>query len=963
MRLNLPVPVTGNWPIHWREVSEQLYTWRVATRYPERKGTACRVLVRGKLNSCLVEFVDDGYRTVTSRNYVRKMDGKSITLEKYHEFLRAKVRLAELGGFEIDAADVNPLLKPHQVAAVIWAIRLGCAALFLKYGLGKTIIQLEILRIILWKTGGRGLITAPLGVRLEFMADAELLRTGKDGRVSDEQRKLLRSWLKGHPERLMPEIRFIKSGKEIGSDMGIYLTNYESVREGKIDVTLFNAAALDEADCLRAFGGSKTFREFMALFAGDRKTMDERTITDGVKYRFVATATPDPNEFIELLAYSAFLGVMEVSAAKTRFFKRDSTKADHLTIHPHKEREFWLWVSSWALFLNKPSDLGFSDEGYELPPLEVVYHELPVDHSTALPEKSGQGRMFRQSAGGVSEASKEKRETLDDRVQKLAELVAESPDDHFLLWHDLEPERKAIEKAVPESKSVYGSQPLDVREEIVLAFREGKIKYLAGKPQMLGSGPNFQYHCHRAIFVGVGYKFKDFIQAIHRLYRFLQTHGVRIDIIFAESERTVLERLQEKWRRHDQQAEIMSEIIQTYGLSHAAMQTALTRGMGIDRAEIKSDKYTIVNNDAIEECAADAGHLSENSVGLIVSSIPFSTQYEYSPNFADLGHTDNNEHFFEQMDYLTPNLLRVLQPGRLAIIHVKDRIVPGGLTGLGFQTVYPFSDETVRHFCKHGFAFMGRRTVTTDVVRENAQTYRLAYTQQCIDGTKMGCGMSEYLLMFRKPPTDNSNGYADEPVAKSKDEYSLARWQVDAHGYWRSSGNRLMTSEELQGVPHERIYKIYKQFSLDTIYDHEQHVRLGDNLKRDGRLPTKFMVMPPHSADPSVWTDITRMKTLNSRQYSMGRQMHLCPLQIDIVDRCIRLHSMAGELVLDPFGGIGTVASRAVALGRTGYSIELSPDYFMDSKIYCQLAEMKMASPTLFDIEPEESEKEMPVEV
>jgi hypothetical protein len=881
------------------------------------------------------------------------MDGKTSRMN-YQDFLKSKVRLAETKGIAVDDGEINPLLKPHQKATVKWAIMLGCAGLFLKYGLGKTIIQLEIMRLIIVHLGGgRGVIVAPLGVRPEFQADAHTLRTGEHSEVTDEQRAELNVWLKDHPERLLPEIRFVRQNAEVDGD-GIYLTNYESVREGKLDPNLFDVASLDEADCLRAFGGSKTFREFMALFAGDRKTMDERTFTDGIKYRFVATATPDPNEFIELLAYSAFLGIMEVSAAKTRFFKRDSAKADHLTLHPHKEREFWLWVSSWALFLNKPSDLGFSDEGYEMPELEVVYHEIGVDHSSAPPDKHGQGQIFRNGARGLSEAAREKRDTLQSRVDRMTEILAESPDDHFIIWHDLEDERRAIEKALPEVVSVYGQQDLDKREKFVIDFRNGTIKYLAGKPQMLGSGPNFQYHCHRAAFVGIGYKFKDFIQAIHRLLRFMQKHKVRIDLFYAESEKPILEILLEKWRRHDEQAEIMSGIIRQYGLSHAAMSRELTRGFGVDRTEVKGEKFTMVNEDSILECE----RMETDSQGMILTSIPFSTQYEYSPNYADLGHTDNNEHFFEQMDYLTPNLLRILQPGRLALIHVKDRVVPGGLTGLGFQTVYPFHARCIEHYTKHGFGYMGMKTIVTDVVRENNQTYRLGWSEQCKDGTKMGVGMPEYLLIFRKPPTDNSNAYGDFPVRKSKGDYSLSRWQVDAHAFTRSSGDRLLASEELRGLRHEQMFKLFKSFSLENAYDFEKHVRLGDKLAEEGKLPTDFMLFQPPSWHPDVWTDITRMRTLNSSQYARGKQMHLCPLQFDIVDRAINQWTNEGDFVFDPFAGIGTVPCRAVKLGRKGYGVELSPDYFIDAVAYCELAEQKAKSPTLFDLFAVESQEE-----
>jgi hypothetical protein len=217
----------------------------------------------------------------------------------------------------------------------------------------------------------------------------------------------------------------------------------------------------------------------MALFAGDRKTMDARTLGQAVPYRFVATATPSPNEFIELLAYAAFLGVMDVGQAKTRFFKRDSTKADVLTLHSHKEREFWLWVASWALFVQKPSDLGHSDEGYDLPELEIHWHEIPDDHDNAGFNWHGQGLLLKEQALGVVESAREKRESLDKRIAKMMQIRAIDPDAHRIIWHDLEAERMAIEKAIPDVVSVYGAQDDDTKAERIIGFSDGSIRELA----------------------------------------------------------------------------------------------------------------------------------------------------------------------------------------------------------------------------------------------------------------------------------------------------------------------------------------------------------------------------------------------------------------------------------------------------------------------------------------------------
>jgi DNA modification methylase len=867
----------------------------------------------------------------------------------YTDFLRAKVQLAESFGFEINPDEVNPLLKPHQVATVVWAVAGGRRAVFKAFGLGKTFDQIEIVRIVRWHAGGMGLIVLPLGVRQEFMRDAATLATGDSPAITDAQREQLRRWQAGRTDRV-PHLKFVRSIDECDDPNGIYLTNYETVRDGKLDPRMFTVTSLDEADCLRGFGGSKTFREFMALFAGDdRRDMANRVRSTGVRYRFVATATPSPNEYVELLAYCAYLGVMDIGQAKTRFFKRNSEKADQLTIHPHKEREFWLWMASWALFVQRPSDLdpSFSDEGYELPPIDVRWHEIPCDHDDAGAEDWGQVRMFKQQAIGVVDAAREKRESLPARIAKLQEIRAEDPSAHRIIWHDLEAERNAIERAIPTAVTVFGTQTLDEREAAVIAFSDGQIQELASKPVLLGSGCNFQRHCWWAVFLGIGFKFKDFIQAIHRIQRFLQAHPVRIDLIYTEAEREVRRTLERKWQQDKEQRQKMAEIIKEFGLSRIAIAQTLTRSLGVKRVEVKGQGYTLINNDCVNETRA----MPSDSVGLILTSIPFSTQYEYSPNYADFGHTDSNAHFFQQMDFLVPELLRVLQPGRIAAIHVKNRIVPSGLVdGIHFQTEYPFDLDTVACFRKHGFHFIGRKTIVTDVVRENNQTYRLGWSEQCKDGSRMGFGLNEYLLLFRKAPTDASRGYADLPVVKDKAKYSRGRWQFDAHGMARSGGNRLLKPAELEGLPHDVIFKLYRQHSLETVYDFEHEVCIAEEIDAKGMLPSTFMLLQPQSWHPDVWTDITRMRTLNGAQSAAGREMHLCPMQFDIAERAITQYSNPGDEVYDPFGGLMTVPYIAIKLGRRGRGCELNPAYFADGGIYCKQAELELSTPSLFDV-------------
>jgi DNA modification methylase len=848
----------------------------------------------------------------------------------YQEFLQSKIKIEKELGQTVHADDINPRLKPHQKAIVEWMVAGGRRACFASFGLGKSVIQLEAIRITRHKCGGMGLIVIPLGVRQEFVRDSvEIL-----------------GWEKPP--------QFIRRIEEAADPEGIYMTNYETIRDGKLDPAAFKCVTLDEASILRGFGGSKTFREFMRLFTGDGgPSKNHRKDGKTVEYRFVATATPSPNDYIELLAYADFLGIMDVSQAKTRFFKRDSTKADKLTLHAHKEQEFWLWVSSWALFVQRPSDLGFSDEGYDMPEMIVRWHEVHTDHKNAGYDKLGQGKLLKDAAIGLQDASREKRESLPLRVEKMLEIRNEFPDDHVIIWHDLEDERRAIQCAIPQSKAVFGSQELEQREQLIIDFSNGKYAELSTKPSIAGSGCNFQRHCHWSIFIGIGFKFNDFAQAIHRVQRFGQKHPVRIDIIYTEAERGVKEILVRKWNQHTKLVNKMSEIIKTYGLSAQAMAKTLARGMGMDRVEVQGEHFRIVNNDTVIETAA----LPENSIDLVVTSIPFSTQYEYSPNYADFGHSEGNDEFFTQMDFLTPSLLRALKPGRLACIHVKDRIIPGGMTGLGFQTVYPFHMQTTAHFIKHGFGYLGMKTIVTDVVRENAQTYRLGWSEQCKDGTKMGVGMPEYLLIFRKPQTDSTRGYADEPVIKSKQHYARSRWQADAHGFTRSSGNRLTCRQDWEGLSHSEVFQKFKAWSKSEIYSYEHHVQIAQWCDEMQMLPTGFMLLQPQSWSEEVWSDVTRMMTLNSQQYAKGQQMHLCPLQFDIVDRCIKQFTNKGETVLDPFGGIMTVPYRAMKFNRKGVAFELNKDYFADGAGYCAAMEAEIGIPTLFDLEGLEDDR------
>lgn len=831
------------------------------------------------------------------------------TLDEYRAFIEAKTIGVKRSGFDVEPGELNAVLKGHQSDVVRWGVRGGCRAVFASFGLGKTVMQLEMSRIIREKHDGLSLIVCPLGVKQEFTRDAK--------KVLNADVPL-----------------YVKSTAEVkeAAERGVksFITNYERVRDGDFDVSLFEVVCLDEASVLRS-NNTKTWHLFLAKFSI-------------VPSRYVCTATPSPNNYIEIIQYAAFLGIMDIGQAKTRFFQRNSEKAGDLTLLPHKEEEFWTWVSTWAIFLYTPSDLGYSDDGYILPELRVHWHCVKSAPVVKPDRKTKQISAFHNAAASLPDAAKAKNSSIQERLEKAMEIMADDPGEKWLLWHDLENERRAIEKAIPEAVTVYGEQDIDLKESLIIDFSEGKYDILATKPEIAGQGCNFQHHCHKNIFMGITHKFHDIIQAIHRTHRFMQGYPVDVHFIYTESEETIVQSFKRKWKQHDTLVANMRRLIKENGLTENALKQ-LVRGMGVTRREVAGKHYKIVHNDAVEE----AYSLPTDSMDMIVTSFPFAKQYEYTASLNDFGHCETNEHFWQQMEFLIPQMHRVLKPGRICALHAKDRIEPGNFTGKGFPTLYPFSDECVRNMVAGGFAYMGRITIPTDVVRENNQTYRLGWSECCKDGTKMGVGVPEYMLIFRKLPTDTSDGYADTPVSKLKVDYSRARWQVDAHGFWRSSGNHLIGPNQLDRMTLEQILRWWKE-DRTKVYDHERHVNIGEYLESKGILPVRFMLLDPSVETDCIWADVVRMRTLNTMQSQKQEANHLCPLPIDIVQRAIRRWSSEGETIYDPFGGLMTVPYVAIGMDRKGFATELNPDYFDYGGKYCFEAEYKREVPTLFDL-------------
>lgn len=333
---------------------------------------------------------------------------------QYQDFLQSKIKIAESTGFDLPSEAVSATLFPHQKDVVRWAVDGGRRAVFAAFGLGKTFMQLEIAKHIVAKTGKPFLIGIPLGVKHEFQLDAEKLNL---------------------------KVNYVKDASDV-TEPGIYLSNYERIRDAKFDASVFGGVSFDEASVLRGL---------------DTQTSDYilNNFMD-IKYRFVCTATPSPNEYTEILNYAHFLGIMDRGQALTRYFQRDSSKAGNLTIYPHKEAEFWMWVSSWAVFITKPSDIGHDNTGYDLPELKVIYHRVDVKEREFTADRDGNLQMFANPAKSLVDASKEKRNSMLARVAKMKEIIEADPLENYIIWHHQESERTSIEKAIPpRSNSEY----------------------------------------------------------------------------------------------------------------------------------------------------------------------------------------------------------------------------------------------------------------------------------------------------------------------------------------------------------------------------------------------------------------------------------------------------------------------------------------------------------------------------
>jgi DNA modification methylase len=633
----------------------------------------------------------------------------------YREFLSAKSIILPPAG--LDPGPVNRSAFDFQRDIIQWALRRGRAAIFADCGLGKSLMQLEWANQV--AAVGDVLILAPLAVAEQTVAESE-----KFG--------------------FKTPIAYRRSGADVTP--GITIANYEMLEH--FDCARFSGIVLDESSVLKHYT-SKTRNAIIGSFGQ-------------TPYRLACTATPAPNDYMELGNHAEFLGVMSRVEMLSMFFVHDGGETQKWRIKGHAEREFWKWVCSWAVMLRKPSDLGYEDEGFTLPPLRVQQVTVKSD---PLP-----GELFAVEALALPDRIKARRQSTDERVKLCAERV-NATDEPWVLWCNLNNEADALEDAIEGAVQISGSESPDQKARKLRQFATGEIKRLVTKPSICGFGLNWQ-HCSRVGFVGLSDSWEEYYQAVRRCWRFGQKSTVEVLIVTSESEGAVLSNIQRKEADADRMAkemvnhmhELNEQSLHGTGRTRDGYKTQTERGEGW---EIQ-----------LGDCVDVAKSMPDNSVDFSVFSPPFASLYTYSASERDMGNCKNVEEFGKHFRFLIKELARVIKPGRLVSFHCMN--LPTSKSHHGFIGIQDFRGELIRAFQSEGFIFHSEVCIWKDPVTamQRTKAIGLLWKQIKKDSSMSRQGIPDYLVTMRKP------GDNEDFVSHSAEEFPVDQWQQWASPVW-----------------------------------------------------------------------------------------------------------------------------------------------------------------------------------
>lgn len=732
----------------------------------------------------------------------------------YAEFLAQKQRVDRPTGFE--PVNLNQKLFPFQQAIVTWACRRGRAAIFADCGLGKTGMQLEWADQVCGQTGGKVLILAPLAVAAQTLREADKFEIGGVG--------------------------VVRSQDECGS-FRICIANYEMLAH--FDASAFVGVVLDESSIIKNFTGAI-----------------RNAIIDAFKqtpYRLACTATPAPNDYMELGNHAEFVGAMTRTEMLSMFFCHDGGDTSQWRLKGHAEADFWRWICSWSVMMRKPSDIGFDDDGFALPPIHFAEHLVKADPLKA-------GVLFEVDSPSLEDRRRARKASIDDRVAAAAKLCAGN-DEQWLVWCDLNDESAKLTAAIDGAVEVKGSDDPEHKERAMLDFAAGKVRVLVTKPKIAGFGMNFQA-CRNMAFVGLSDSYEALYQSVRRCWRFGQKRDVHVHIITASTEGAVLDNVKRKERDAEEMAARM--VGATSDITKIAIQGTARTMSTYETADVTEGLWTMKLGDCVERIK----DIADGSVGFSVFSPPFASLYTYSPSDRDMGNCVDDAQFMEHFQFLVKELYRVTKPGRLLSFHCMN--LPTSKARDGVIGIRDFRGELVRAFAAEGWIFHSEVCIWKDPVTAMQRTKALGLLHKQLkkDSCMSRQGIPDYLVTMRKP------GENDDPVSNTNETFPVSEWQQYASPVWMD----INPSDTLQ----------------------KESAREDDD------------------------------------------ERHICPLQLEVIRRALRLWSKPGNLVLSPFAGIGSEGYEAVKAGRRFVGLELKASYFKQACANLRVAAQSSRQRSLF---------------
>jgi DNA modification methylase len=762
-------------------------------------------------------------------------------MNDYNEFLESKRIVIEPSGFSVDLDDLNPMLFDWQKAIVRWALARGKSALFEDCGLGKTPQQLEWAKWVVTYTGNPVLILAPLAVANQTQREGD--KFGIPVTVCETQDDVDRR--------------------------GVNITNYEKLHHFK--PAGWGGIVLDESSILKGYDG-KT-RKALNKFA--RK----------IPYRLCCTATPAPNDLIELANHAEFLDIMNEKEIKALFFTQDGNTTHNWRLKGHAKGDFWKWMAEWSVAIRYPSDLGYDDDGFILPELRM--HEVTVDGATM------DGWLVPVVARTLSERRQARRESLEDRVKVAADLVNNSTEP-WLIWCDLNKESDALRRAIPDAIEVAGRHSNEHKRDAMLGFSDGRYRVIVTKPTIAGHGMNWQ-HCNNMAFVGLSDSYEQQYQAIRRCWRFMQTKPVDVHVITATTEGAVVVNI----KRKEQQAAMMFEEIVKRLTVHSELSVKAVKDEMIMEYEMtEEDGWSLSLGDSIYT----AQTIESNSIGLTVFSPPFPGMYAYTNSTADMGNSKGINELVDHFNFLIPELLRITKPGRLCAIHLTQE--PIFKRHAGYVGRRDFRGEVIRRMERVGWIYWSEVTIDKNPQLKASRTkeHTLLFKTLAKDSTSCAPALADYLLVFKK------KGDNETPVRAGISETY-------------NNPNGWMTNDD------------WIEWAAPVWYGNHRGLPGG----------------------------IRESDVLNVRQArETDDERHLAPLQLGVIERCVKLWSAPGDLVYDPFTGIGSTGYVALKYHRQFIGGELKRSYYESAIQNLRRAVREREQPTLFDwaVQKQEAEKD-----